>query len=81
MNPKLWYRVADKCSDGLQSPGETGVDCGGVCVSSGKLCPVRSGCSNDSDCSSAVCGANNTCAGEYFLGKWIMYVYVVLWCS
>jgi hypothetical protein len=64
----MWfYGVADKCSDGLKSPGETGVDCGGVCVSSGKLCPVGSGCTNDTDCSGATCGVNDTCAGEYFL--------------
>jgi hypothetical protein len=62
----FWFHgVANKCSDGLESPGETGVDCGGVCVSSGKLCPVGSGCNNDTDCTSAACGVSNTCAGEY----------------
>ena len=57
--------VANKCSDGLKSPGETGVDCGGLCVSMSMLCPVGSGCRNDTDCSGAACGVNNTCAGEY----------------
>jgi hypothetical protein len=65
MNSKLWYDVANKCSDGLKSPGETGIDCGGVCFSIGKLCAVGSGCTNDTDCSSTTCGVNDTCVGEY----------------
>jgi hypothetical protein len=73
--------IANKCSDGLKSVGETGVDCGGICDSSGKLCSVGSGCKNDTDCTSTACGVNNTCAGEYSLVSPRVYFYAVMWYS
>ncbi len=44
------------CGNGVQDPGETGVDCGGVCGS----CP-NAACTKPSDCASHVCVAQ-TCA-------------------
>ena len=53
--------IANKCSDGLKSPGETDVDCGGVCVSSGKRCSYNARCVSSSDCVASFCGSTSRC--------------------
>jgi hypothetical protein len=53
--------IVNKCSDGLKSPGETDVDCGGVCVSSSKLCSYNESCVGGSDCGTGFCGSTLRC--------------------
>jgi hypothetical protein len=45
------------CQDGRKSPGEAGVDCGGVCASgpTPQRCDVNVACTADNDCASGVC--------------------------
>ncbi|MFM2153025.1 MAG: hypothetical protein RL199_1460, partial [Pseudomonadota bacterium] len=54
---------AGSCADGVVGPGETDVDCGGVCAGAGTLkrCSARRRCAVSSDCQSGVCGASGTC--------------------
>ncbi|HWZ87822.1 MAG TPA: hypothetical protein VNW92_03200, partial [Polyangiaceae bacterium] len=44
-------RTTTTCSDGVQGPNETGVDCGGVCP----VCSAGQGCGTNADCDSANC--------------------------
>ena len=47
---------AEQCSNGIQNPGETGVDCGGPsCRTVDQLCAEGVACNGDADCSSSVC--------------------------
>lgn len=58
-------RVHDRpCTDGLASPGETDVDCGGACsrkCTSGKVCQAPADCLS-STCNSNRCGTDPTCS-------------------
>jgi len=61
------------CSDSFLSPGETDVDCGGVCVEEGKRCEIGKRCEEDSDCESDYCDPStkrceeeNTCENNRF---------------
>lgn len=51
---------AASCEDGRQNGLETGPDCGGAttCL----RCAINLGCAVDSDCVSAICGPQKTCA-------------------
>ncbi|MEW5850674.1 MAG: hypothetical protein AB2A00_17945 [Myxococcota bacterium] len=40
------------CDDGIQGPGEVGVDCAGVCR---VLCPINANCETAYDCQSGIC--------------------------
>lgn len=53
------------CFNNIQDQGETGVDCGGDSTALGdNYCGACDGgaCSQDSECASGICLANNTCA-------------------
>jgi hypothetical protein len=47
--------AAPSCTDGVENPNETDVDCGGVCVAEGKLCAIGKGCGVGGDCVSGNC--------------------------
>lgn len=58
--PSLCQCQAPNCSDGIHNGNETGVDCGGSCVTSdGKTCADGAACAVAADCASGVC--NVTC--------------------
>jgi hypothetical protein len=45
------------CTDGIQNPDESDVDCGGICG----VCDVGRSCNAHTDCSSYYCSENSTC--------------------
>ncbi|HXS16792.1 MAG TPA: hypothetical protein VN764_06370, partial [Polyangiaceae bacterium] len=49
------------CSDDAQSPGETDIDCGGVC---GPTCGIDQRCEKDTDCTSDSCQARRCVAAS-----------------
>src|SRR5690606_32259119 len=51
--------VTDSCADGVLSPGETDVDCGGPC----SACELGKGCADPADCAAAHC-VDGTCCSE-----------------
>jgi hypothetical protein len=53
-----WCQV--QCQDGVKDGMETDVDCGANC----EPCRQGKGCKANSDCASAICGADGTCAGS-----------------
>lgn len=50
--------VADACSDGALSTGETDIDCGGATCAK---CVVGKTCNGSGDCASGVCDVNKKC--------------------
>lgn len=49
------------CGDGLPTPGETDLDCGGTCRNE-SLCEINQGCAVAEDCATGICNARNfTC--------------------
>jgi hypothetical protein len=51
----LSFGSTGRCSNGRIDPGETGLDCGGVCRGFSQLCPVRVHCLVNGDCQSELC--------------------------
>ena len=53
--------AAPTCTDGFENGDETDTDCGGSCAPA-STCADGDGCAIGADCTSGVCGANNTCS-------------------
>lgn len=53
--------IRSSCDNGIRDPGETGIDCGGLC-SATKKCAGGSDCVNPTDCASGTCTAGK-CGG------------------
>ena len=51
----LDQNVLDLCANGASDPFEPGVDCGGDCVLSGRVCELGDSCWYDGDCRSGTC--------------------------
>lgn len=65
----LVVTLPSTCNNGKLDPGETGVDCGGVC---GKSCKIGQTCKSTADCagSQAICTSTGVCGYAWcFNGK------------
>jgi hypothetical protein len=60
MSTGLCSNKVDKCSNEKLDPGESDVDCGGVCLKHDKKCGINKNCKNNEDCNSEWC-ENNKC--------------------
>ena len=65
LEPKLYcISIAPSCFNGISDPGETDIDCGGVCVAQGRKCQNGQKCILARDCISNVCYAG-FCISKY----------------
>lgn len=49
--------VPDSCTDSIRNQDESGVDCGGICVTQGRPCADGQNCTVPVDCASHLCAA------------------------
>lgn len=52
------------CNNGVLDDDETDVDCGGICVKSGKVCGILGKCKAHTDCANGICGEQGKCGHE-----------------